>query len=156
VKSFKINSKKYGVYTVLLDGADFERVTALGKWTLAKRDHTFYAVRTRGVGKGYLHNFILGLKGVDHINGNGLDNRRENLRPASDAQNRQNQCLRSNNTSGYRGVYWDKSRQKWAVQVDLGGRCQYAKRFDQLEDAVAASKRVRSELQPFCVEERLP
>jgi len=54
---------------------------------------------------------------IDHINGNGLDNRLCNLRAADRAENSKNIRIRDDNSSGTTGVSWDKSRSKWAVQV---------------------------------------
>lgn len=66
----------------------------------------------------YLHCEILGIKGIDHKNGNGLDCRRENLRPATDQQN--NRAFRrktSGYTSSFRGVSWNKNHLKWTAQI---------------------------------------
>jgi hypothetical protein len=69
-----------------------------------------------------MHRLILGLgpKGppVDHRNGNGLDNRRENIRIATVAQNRQNsRKTRSNTSSQYKGVYWNETHQSWRTHI---------------------------------------
>lgn len=54
---------------------------------------------------------------VDHINMDRLDNRIENLRAASSSQNKHNTKKRSNNTSGYKGAYWDKKAGKWKAMI---------------------------------------
>jgi hypothetical protein len=72
----------------------------------------------------YLHRLLLeppkGLE-VDHINGNPLDNRRENLRLATRAQNNYNQVSGRKNTSGFKGVCWDKKRGMWKAQIRANG-----------------------------------
>jgi hypothetical protein len=70
----------------------------------------------------YMHRQILGLeKGdpriVDYINLDQLDNRKHNLRFATKASNAWNCGKRPQNTSGYKGVSWDKSRSQWVAQV---------------------------------------
>lgn len=57
---------------------------------------------------------------VDHVNGNGLDNRRANLRVATLAQNQANCLPRKHNTSGYKGVAWGKVVQMWRAQIGGG------------------------------------
>jgi hypothetical protein len=54
---------------------------------------------------------------VDHINGNSLDNRRDNLRLVTPQQNAMNRGPQINNTSGYKGVSWNKRSKKWQVSV---------------------------------------
>lgn len=54
---------------------------------------------------------------VDHINRNGLDNRRENLRPATRQQNAANKTKNPNTSSKYKGVCWRKDRQKWQAYI---------------------------------------
>lgn len=76
-------------------------------------------------------------KEVDHINGNTLDNRRGNLRLVTKSENSINQKDRACNTSGFRGVHFDKSRGKWMAFVgtkpfkNLG-------RFETMDEAIAA------------------
>lgn len=75
---------------------------------------------------------------VDHINHNGLDNRRDNLRLASAAQNMQNSRLRSDNTSGYKGVVWVISRRKWRAEIYVDKRSKCLGYFQNAIDAAKA------------------
>lgn len=59
---------------------------------------------------------------VDHINSDGLDNRRENLRMATRHENQRNQRLRRVNTSGYKGVSWHKASKKWRAIIQVDGK----------------------------------
>lgn len=60
---------------------------------------------------------------VDHKNGDTLDNRRENLRVATNAQNQHNQRrLRSDNTTGYKGVWFHRVTGRWGAQIQVGER----------------------------------
>lgn len=75
-----------------------------------------------------MHRLILGAQAgqrVDHINHNGLDNRRANLRFATPAQNAANSRPWRNNTSGYRGVSWRKDKNIWSAQIQVDGRLRH-------------------------------
>lgn len=73
---------------------------------------------------------------VDHINGNRLDNRLENLQLIT---NRENSCKdRINGTSKYPGVCWDKSRNKWMSRMKINNKNNYLGRFDTEEEAYLA------------------
>jgi hypothetical protein len=68
---------------------------------------------------------------VDHRDGDGKNNRWENLREATHKQNTQaNHHQNRNNTSGYRGVYWSKSRNKWHARIEADGREMHLGFFD--------------------------
>ena len=72
---------------------------------------------------------------VDHINHNKLDNRRENLRICTSQQNNINMPIRSNNTSGIKGVSWREDRQKWIARITINGK-RLSKHCDTKEEAI--------------------
>jgi hypothetical protein len=75
---------------------------------------------------------------VDHRNGNKLDNRIENLREADKRQNAQNSRRPSNNTSGFKGVTYDRARDKWIAQIKTSSGHRSIGRFETAEEAGAA------------------
>lgn len=85
---------------------------------------TAYASRHFGDRKCTMHRFLLlaepGVE-VDHIDGNGLNNRRSNLRLSTRAQNQWNQRTRADNKSGVKGVYLSRSG-KWCAQIKANGK----------------------------------
>lgn len=108
----------------LVDDEDFEFLNQW-KWRILRGRHTCYAKRhgPRFAGARptiLMHRSLLnaptGLQ-VDHINGDGLDNRRLNLRLATNAQNGQNQRPRTDGTSRFRGVSWNTKAHKWVATI---------------------------------------
>lgn len=83
---------------------------------------------------------------VDHINGNKLDNRKENLRVCTQSQNSMNRRLFSKNSSGHKGVSWCKTKRKWQAQIMLNGKQKTIGRFHNIEDAILAYKKASQEL----------
>lgn len=75
---------------------------------------------------------------VDHINGNKLDNRRENLRLCTRAQNRRNNNMQMNNVSGFKGVSWAKRDQKWRAKIRVDGRTIHIGNFEDPKEAARA------------------
>lgn len=82
---------------------------------------------------------------IDHINGNGTDNRFSNLRAASKSQNGMNRKTQSNNRSGCPGVCWHKNLRRWIVSYKKNKKQVYVGCFDDLEEAISASMIARSE-----------
>ncbi len=74
-------------------------------------------------------------RGKDHINGNKLDNRRENLRVCTLAENNRNRTIYKNNKSGFKGVYWSRADKKWRAQIKINNRMIYLGIFDDLLEA---------------------
>jgi len=86
----------------------------------------------------YMHRLIASAPNgflVDHVNGNGLDNRRSNLRICSPSQNSQNSRIRSDNRSGFKGVRWDKSKNKWRSQIRVRRKLIHIGYFTTAEEA---------------------
>lgn len=75
---------------------------------------------------------------VDHINGNKLDNNVNNLRYATKRENSRNAKLSKANTSGVKGITFDKKSKKWLAQIMINGRNIYIGRFRNIEDAKQA------------------
>ena len=78
---------------------------------------------------------------VDHINGVKIDNRWENLRPATKAQNRVNTSVSSSNTSGFKGVHKKSKNGKWYSQIRFKGQVYHLGVFDCPEEAHEAYKK---------------
>lgn len=81
---------------------------------------------------------------LDHENCIRTDNRIENLRPANRAQNEYNKPKRKDNTSGYRGVYWNKQSNKWRVRLKIDGKHTDFGQFNDIELAGLVAKEARS------------
>lgn len=75
---------------------------------------------------------------IDHIDGDSLNNRIENLRAVTRSQNAQNCSKRPKNTSGYKGVYWRKKEQVWSAQITVDYKCKNLGRFETKEEAYLA------------------
>lgn len=127
----------------LVDDEDYEWLNQY-KWSANYIGGKFYAVRSGPRPQKetiYLHRVVMGTpKGmdVDHINGDGLDNRRSNLRLSTHTENLQNQRKRPNNTSGFKGVSWKKQDGKWRARITVNGKAVALGHFDDLEEAALA------------------
>lgn len=149
VARIDVSTPTYPNMVALIDEADVGLVIDGGTgWCARKSKTTFYAVRRIGGRKQpqmqSLHRHILGLNDpkvfADHKSGDGLDNRRSNLREASAAQNAWNASRRPNGTSQYRGVSWDAERRRWTATISLGlrGGRKSLGRFDDEQAAALA------------------
>ena len=94
----------------------------------------------------FLHQFIMNANGkiVDHKNNDGLDNRKSNLRMATDKNNSTNRRSRnSNNKSGYRNVCWSKIESKWLVQLQINGKNTVLGKFYDVDEAGRFAEEMR-------------
>lgn len=76
----------------------------------------------------------------DHINGDGSDNRIDNLRPATQAQNNSNRGIPAHNSSGAKGVRWHKGRQRWRAQIGVNGKEKTIGEYRQFCAAIKARR----------------
>ena len=94
------------------------------RWRLTRIKNKRYASRGRG-GDGSLHREVMGHpagKLVDHRDGDGLNNRRGNLRVCTHTQNMRNSQKRCNNRSGFKGVYFHRHAKKWNALIQVDGK----------------------------------
>jgi len=90
------------------------------------------------LGGKYAHRLVMGEpKGmqIDHINGNGLDNRKCNLRICTRAENRRNTKLLRTNKSGYIGVHFNKRQKRWIAQIQLNRKTKHLGSFTSAREA---------------------
>jgi hypothetical protein len=73
---------------------------------------------------------------TDHMNGNKLDNRKKNLRTLTVSENIFYSKHRKNNTSGHKGVYWDRTRKLWHAQICRNRKVYFIGRFEKIADAI--------------------
>lgn len=143
----KINLTKGMV--ALVDDVDFEWLNQW-KWCMQSSGYACRFDYSEGSNPGkmiLMHRLLLkpseGLV-VDHINRDKLDNRRDNLRIVSHSQNHLNSGLFKHNTSGYKGVTWDKERGKWKAQIKWNGKNKNLGLFLLPEHASAAYQEAKS------------
>jgi hypothetical protein len=122
----------------LVDDADYERAVGEGSWVAAPNGRTIYAMRRVGSTTHLMHSFLTGMSLVDHRNGNGLDNRRANLRETTHAQNMANKRLYKNSTSGFKGVTQRKRDGRWQAQIQCDKKHYHLGYFDTAEQAARA------------------
>lgn len=134
-------------HTVKVDEEVWEKVKDW-TWHVIPQSRHCRKFRVRGYPKGggskrqYLHRIVLDVEDpkveIDHINGDTLDNRRENLRVVVRTHNQRNRGKNANNTSGYKGVGFDKRRNTWHARVQVLWQSRSANGFDSAEEAAAA------------------
>ena len=148
-----------GQYAIV-DPEDFEQLNQY-KWNCT---HYGYAMRAVSVGSGkgkkqaavYMHAAVCPApKGMitDHINRNPLDNRKANLRPATQKQNVWNRKFaKEGGRSRHNGIRWDKNRQKWQVRLTIDGRREsFGYYADEAEAAKAYDRVARQYRGEFAV-----
>lgn len=124
----------------LVDDEDFHTAIAAGPWHLNPGQRSDYASTNIRRGSRWtttsLHRFLTGYAICDHANGDGLDNRRSNLRPATSALNAANRPLRIDSSSGFKGV--GRTGEKFRAGINVNGVKRYLGTFDTAELAARA------------------
>jgi hypothetical protein len=132
----------------IVDEDDYEKLNKY-KWS-ANELYALRFSRKEGGGKTiFMHKVILGsLAGmeVDHINRDGFDNRKCNLRICTHSQNEANKGLRRDNTSGERGIYWNKRYGKWHARIRLNNIRIHIGYYDDIKNASDAYQSKAKEL----------
>jgi len=149
----KIVSVKHGTFEILLDDEDVEKVKQL-HWNINKFNHAmkrnyFYVVNRDGL---LLHRYIMNApKGlvVDHINGDKLDNRKQNLQICTVKKNSRKSQFRLTNKSGHSGVFWYyyNNVNKWVAQIIVDYKTIHLGYYDDIKDAIKA--REKAEIKYF-------
>ena len=124
----------------IVDAEDYDWLSQY-KWCAARAKNTFYATRTerkRGIS---MHRIIMNApKGLmcDHIDHNGLNNRKSNLRLCTPAQNVHNKRPQRDSSSKYKGVGWKKRSRKWEARIRFQGKLYHLGDFtDEIKAALA-------------------
>ena len=137
-------------HTILVDAEDYPFLSRF-TWHIKKDKNTFYAYTTvyfKYQTRISMHRLITRLRNVqvDHINRNGLDNRKENLRYCTNAENSRNRVRK--NKYGYRGVYKPngKNKKAFAYQIRVDGKWYGEYGFQTAEEAARAYDKKSKEL----------
>jgi hypothetical protein len=149
-----------GKYAIV-DPEDYERLN-LHKWYAAKDAHTSYAqrsIRRKNANQTtfLMHRQIIKAADdmfVDHINHNGLDNRKANLRLASIAQNNRHRRItkKINSHSKYRGVTWCRKKKCWLAQIKINRKTKHIGYFhNELQAAKAYDNAAKKYHKEFAV-----
>jgi hypothetical protein len=128
-------------FAALIDAGDYP-VVAEYKWSTHRSRNTVYARRRWHDVDGtmhyqFMHVLIMGNTGVDHVDHNGLNNTRSNLRLATVEQNSWNRRTQAH-SSVYKGVFWDAAKHKWRSCITIGGRAVHLGRFADEDTAARA------------------
>lgn len=143
-----LGGKKAAGRVALVDIDDFEAVRTR-RWSVYERTDSRgsvsgpYAITNLYEGDRhttvYMHKLLTGWSRTDHANHDGLDNTRENLRPADSQQNGANRrASRGPKTSQYKGVSWSSRYRKWHAQIRVDGHTRHLGYFAVEEEAAAA------------------
>jgi len=125
----------------LVDDADFDWLSQW-QWRAHKLKTITVAVRYQTNGPiVYMHRAVLAMLSggrVCHLDGDGLNNQRANLRLATQSEVKGHAGLYKNNTSGFKGVWWNKRQQKWQAGIRVHRKLYHLGFFERAEDAAAA------------------
>lgn len=142
----KTGKKHSGKYEAIVSIED--AILAEFNWTSLRGEYAYRLVRVsnkkyhirlhRVIMSRMLERELLPTEHVDHIDGNGLNNMRSNLRLATRTENVRNSKRPVTNTSGYKGVSWHKARNKWRATIQVNNKHIHLGLFDTPEEAYAA------------------
>ena len=126
----------------LVDDQDFDLVSRFSWYTMRSYETLFYARAVlSGRSRIFMHRLILDAPNglvVDHVNRDGLDNRRTNIRICTMSENMRNQTRHRDGSSKFKGVSWDQDRGKWRASLRVNGKTYNLGRYFSEEKAAMA------------------
>lgn len=154
----KLTGPKSSTHVAFVSDEDYE-VLSLFSWCVTGKGHIGRTVREYDKtgkcfrkGQIWMHRIVAARMGldidgsqVDHINLDKKDNRRENLRRATNQQNQANRTVSKKNTSGFKGVSWHKYHQRWSAKIGVGYKRIHLGFFDTPEEASEAYEKAAQE-----------
>lgn len=133
MKKIKLTRGKFA----LVDDEDFKTLNKV-KWYASPNYNTFYAARSEGAKKLFIHREVMNTpKGMmtDHIDGNGLNNQKSNLRICTSSQNQMNSTRRKKSKTGFRGVNYSKRDKVFRALIILNGKFKHLGSFSTPKEA---------------------
>lgn len=152
MKIIEVKSKAYGTHNILIDDEDLQLIKNY-TWGISKVGNNFYAITQIKQKCFKMHRLILNITNpktiIDHINHNGLDNRRQNIRQCTCSENLKNKKSKENSSSKYLGVTNSKRKYKcidnnikeynyWKATININGNNKHLGYFKNEEDAAKA------------------
>jgi hypothetical protein len=158
--NYKIKNSETIIYIIskgetfecIIDTDDLEKIKQYS-WHRGTKGYIVYKNKETV----YIHRLITNCpKGlfIDHIDGNPLNNKKNNLRVVTTQQNAQNRALMPNNKTGYRGVYFEKQTEKYRVQLVIDGTTMDFGRYDNVDIAGYVSAQIIKNFMPYSNEKR--
>jgi len=150
MKRIKLTRGKF----TLVDDNDFKYLNKW-KWYCSSRGYAMRDIKAEGEKRMaiLMHRLITNAPTgtvIDHINGDKLDNRRNNLMVVTQHENGVNRkVLNKNNTSGYRGVSWFPQRNKWVAKIMVNYRNKHLGIFSNIEKAILIRKEAEEKYFPY-------
>lgn len=122
----------------LIDNKDFDIISKY-KWYAHRRRKNYYAETTKKQKHILMHRLIMNIINpeiqIDHIDGNGLNNQRHNLRICTHQENHFNKKSRKNSSSKFKGVSWHSSHKKWRCVIGINTKHIHLGYFDNEKEA---------------------
>jgi hypothetical protein len=160
MREIELSGAKAAGRVVLVDDEDYESL-AQRRWHIweqvappGRHDHGPYAATTMRIDGRYvgrkMHTIMTGWLKTDHANGNGLDNRRVNLREATQSENAMNRQPLLGCSSPFKGVSWHKGSKRWAAYIKVNGKRRHIGHYaNDVEAALAYDREARKEFGAF-------
>jgi hypothetical protein len=135
-------------YVTVVDADDMHLVAGPKWYADVAQSGLVYAAAKIGGKRIRMHRLLIadgsGLH-VDHVDGDGLNNRRSNLRLVTHGENMQNKKRYANNTSGFKGVSFNRASGKWIARIQQDKKSRFLGGFDSPEIAAIAYQRAASQ-----------